>query len=138
MFDDDDLATLRALVDRIVPADDYPGALEAGVLEYIVHQLSGAWQAHAQAYRIGLRALNAESIALAGCRFEALSPVAQDALLRDIERNRVVTNWPIDAAAFFAAACAHTAAGFYGDPAEGGNLGAVSWRMVGFPGGSHP
>ena len=125
-------ATLRALFDRIIPADDFPGGWEAGVGEYLDRQFAGDLCHLLDMYRAGLDALEVEARATAGVSFGDLAPAAQDALLRRIEAGEVVTDWPVDPAAFFRAAAEHAAEGFYGDPGNGGNRGEVSWRMIGF------
>lgn len=43
-------AVLRAAVDRILPADDYPGAWDAGALEYLGRQLDGTTRPQRLAY----------------------------------------------------------------------------------------
>ena len=37
-----------------------------------------------------------------------------------------------DPATFLGIAAEHAAEGFYSDPGNGGNIGSVSWAMVGF------
>ncbi len=125
-------ATLRALVDRLIPADDYPGGWDAGVGDYLDRQWSGDLSDMLDTYRAGLDALDAESGATAGARFAELDAAAQDELLRRVEVGDVATDWPVDPAAFFRAAAEHAAEGYYGDPGNGGNRDGVSWRMIGF------
>jgi hypothetical protein len=125
-------ATLRALVDRLVPADDYPGGWDAGVGDYLDRQFTGDLSDMLDVYCAGLDALDAESGATAGARFAELDAAAQDELLRRVEVGDVATNWPVDPAGFFGAAAEHAAEGYYGDPDNGGNRDGVSWRMIGF------
>lgn len=124
--------TLRALIDRIIPLDDFPGGWEAGVGDYLDRQFVGDLSHLLDMYRAGLDALDAEACATAGVDFAVLAPEAQDALLCRIELGEVVTDWPVDPAAFFHAVAEHVAEGFYGDPGNGGNRDGVSWRMIGF------
>jgi hypothetical protein len=125
-------ATLRALIDRLIPADDFPGGWDAGVGDYLERQFAGDLCHLLDVYRAGLDALDVEARVTAGISFAALPPDVQDELLRRVELGEVVTDWPVDAAAFFRAATEHAAEGFYGDPGNGGNRGEVSWRMIGF------
>ena len=53
--------TLAAICDRIVPADDFPSATQAGVLTYIDKQLARHYRRHRDAYRDGLAQANAMS-----------------------------------------------------------------------------
>lgn len=125
-------ATLRALVDRIIPVDDFPGGWEAGVGDYLDRQFSGDLLPLVDLYRAGLDALDGEASATAGVNFGELAPAAQDALLRRVEAGDVAADWPVDPTAFFRTAVEHAAEGFYGDPGNGGNRDEVSWRMIGF------
>ena len=132
MFTASQLATLRALVDRIIPPDDFPGGWEAGVGEYLARQFERDLRHQLERYRAGLDALEAEALASAGLSFAALEASAQDALLGRVEAGDVTRQWPLDPAAFFRDAVEHAAEGFYGDPGNGGNRDAVAWRMIGF------
>ena len=125
-------ATLRALIDRLIPADDYPGGWDAGVGDYLERQFAGDLSDALELYLSGLDALDVEARTTAGVSFAALAPDAQDGLLRQVELGEVVTDWPIEPVAFFRAAAEHAAEGFYGDPGNGGNRDGVSWRMIGF------
>ena len=125
-------ATLRALVDRLIPADDFPGGWDAGVGDYLDRQFVGDLSESVNLYRSGLDALEVEACTTAGVGFVALAPAAQDDLLRRVEVGDVATDWPVDPAEFFRAAAEHAAEGFYGDPGNGGNRDGVSWRMIGF------
>lgn len=128
------LAALRALLDRLIPADDFPGALAAGTDGYVLHQLAGDCAAEAPPLRLGLTQLDLEAAARHGATFRELEPAEQDAMLREIEAGRVATAWPreVSAAAFFARMVELAHEGFYADPANGGNRNAVSWRMLGY------
>ena len=132
LFSERQAATLRALVDRLIPPDDFPGGWEAGVGDYLTRQLSGDLRSLLEQYRAGLDALDAEAQAIAGARFTALDAGAQDALLSQVEVGAIVTPWPVEPAVFFRHAAEHAAEGYYGDPGNGGNRGAAAWRMIGF------
>jgi hypothetical protein len=125
-------ATLRALVDRIIPADDFPSGWQAGVGDYLAGQFERDLRPQLDRYRAGLDALDAEAQTGTGARFADLDAASQDALLRRIEVGAVSVAWPIDPAAFFRAAVEHAMEGFYSDPGNGGNRDGVSWRMIGF------
>lgn len=80
----------------------------------------------------GLAALDAEAMAAEGSLFSALPASQQDRLLSGVERGDVQTTWPIPPQEFFATLARLTAEGYYGDPSNGGNRGAVSWHMIGY------
>ncbi len=126
--------TLRSLMNRIIPPDDFPDAWEAGVGDYLARQFEGDLRAQAAAYQLGLEAVEAEAQALAGKGFTALDASAQDTILRQLEAGQVVTPWPADPAHFFHMVIEHVMEGYYSDPGNGGNRDAISWRMIGFTG----
>ena len=132
MLTESQQATLRALVDRLIPADDYPGGWDAGVGDYLDRQFDGDLLPLVGMYRAGLDALDAEAWALAGAGFAEMPAAAQDDLLRSVERGEVATDWVVDPAEFIFTAAEHAAEGYYGDPGNGGNRDAASWRMIGF------
>jgi Gluconate 2-dehydrogenase subunit 3 len=132
LFSERQAATLRALVDRLIPPDDFPGGWEAGAGDYLALQLVGDLGPLLDQYRVGLDALDAEAQATNSAHFAALDAEAQDALLGQVEAAAVVTPWPVDPVVFFRQAVEHTAEAYYGDPGNGGNHDAAAWRMVGF------
>ena len=126
--------TLRAVVARLIPADERgPGALEAGAATYIDRALAGPLAASREAYRAGLAALDRHARSARGARFAALGPADQDALLRDVEADAAPGFGP-GAAGFFNLVLAHTLEGVFSDPAHGGNVDFIGWRMIGYPG----
>ena len=132
IFTERQQATLRALIDRIIPPDDFPGGWDAGVGDYLARQFERDLRTMVDMYRAGLDALEAEAYAAQGAGFAVLEPTEQDALLRHVEAGDVATVWTTDPVAFFRAACVHANEGFYSDPGNGGNRDAVAWPMIGF------
>jgi len=131
------LTTLHALMDRIIPPDDYPGAWDAGVGDYLARQFERDLRDCLELYRGGLDALEAEAQASAGASLAALQPEHQDALLKRVEAGQVAHAWPVDPAQFFQMVVQHVHEGFYSDPGNGGNRDAVAWQMIGYvPGGA--
>jgi gluconate 2-dehydrogenase gamma chain len=154
-FNTEEAAFIEAAVARLIPKDeDWGGALEAGVPNYIDKQLAGAWGAGerlyrsgpwqpgtpsqgyqlpftpAELYRTALRAINQE---LAATPFAQMSPDRQDSYLKNLEANaKDLGGVPSDV--FFAHLWENTVEGFFSDPVYGGNRNMVSWRMIGFPG----
>jgi len=125
---------LRSAMDRIVPADDFPSASQADVEGYFRRQFGADLQALVSLYSVGLSALDEEARKVSGVGFVELSPSEQDALLEKIERGETQTVWPEAPQVFFQRLVNHVMEGYYADPENGGNRGAVSWKMVGFGG----
>ncbi len=114
--------TLAAICDRIVPADDFPSASQAGVVTYIDRQLARTYRRHRNAYRDGLKQADAISRKRFGRDLAALPAQPLVEIVGAIEQqNRK----------FFDLVRSHTLEGYYGSPRHGGNRDAVSWRMLG-------
>lgn len=116
-FSDVQLQTLRAMIDRLIPADDFPGALAAGTDNYVLHQLDHDAKDDRSMIEAGLAAL-------AELSFATLDADRQDAILRQFESGPHSN--------FFNKMVHLTGEGFYADPGNGGNRDAVSWAMIGF------
>ena len=119
---ENDPATLAAVCDQIIPADDFPSASQAGVLTYIDLQLMGPYRRHQKSYRDGLKYANELSRSRFGLDLAQASAEQQFQIVGAIEK---------DKKAFFELVRAHTMQGYYGTPRHGGNRDAVSWRMLG-------
>ncbi len=124
--------TLRAAVDRIIPADDYPGAWDAGVGNYLEQQFEKDLLPFFADYCAGLASLEAESTARFSLSFNAISDAQKDEILRHVELDEVVTEWTVPPRAFLKLLAETTAEGFYSEPEQGGNRNRVSWAMIGF------
>lgn len=123
---------LRAALDRIIPPDDFPGACESGVDNYLLGQFRRDLADWLPIYRAGLDSLDAEARAAAGYGFAGMDAGAQDALLARVEAGQTETPWPVEPQRFFRALVLHAMEGFYSDPGNGGNKNAISWQMIGF------
>lgn len=120
-FSPEERAVLRAVVERILPADESVGAWDAGAEDFLRRQLDGELSTQQEVIRSGLAALDARAHATSATSFASLPPDVQDTLLREVE-----------ATSFFLLLVRTTAEGFYSEPAQGGNRDAVSWVMTGF------
>ena len=116
----DEALLLTSVVGRIVPSDHDPGALDLGTANFVLRHLADD-NILAAAVRQGLANLDAVALARFGTPFSAIAIEQQDALLQTIQHS----SWFADLAEL-------TAEGFYADPANGGNEGALSWRMIGY------
>lgn len=114
--------TLRALCGQIIPSDDVPGADQAGAVQFIDIQLTRHYRRHRRRYQEGLKA--AEAIATS----KFARPLAQLSLPDQLRCAEELERTDRE---FFAMLVAHTMQAYYGSPRHGGNLDAVSWRMLG-------
>jgi len=152
-FNPAEAAFIEAAVARLIPRDENgPGALEAGVPEYIDRQLAGAWGAGERFYRSGpwhsgtpsqgyqlpytpaelfraaIRKINETKTG-----FEKLDPKAQDSYLDSLQKAGLDLGG-VPSNVFFESLLELTVEGFFSDPAYGGNRDMVAWKMIGFPG----
>lgn len=158
-FTAEEWAFLNAAVARLIPADEHgPGALEAGVPEYIDRQMhtpyaSGAlwfmqgpfnaeaapemgWQSKLvpkQIYRLGIAATQALCKTTYDSTFEELDSATRDNVLKQLEAGTPQFE-NVPAKMFFSFLLQNTKEGFFCDPIHGGNKGMVGWTLIGFPG----
>src|SRR5207247_8662853 len=93
--------TVDAIVGRLVPNDAVgPGAVEAGVTQYIDHSLASALQSNANDYTNGLAATDAAATRTYGTTFAKLTDAQKDALLTQMQAN-TVTGFSPDSRTFF-------------------------------------
>ena len=150
-------AFIEAACERLIPADESgPGALGAGVPNYLDKQLGGAWGSGERLYRSGpwqvgspsqgyqlpftpaelfhtaLRAINRQ-LEAKSTPFGTLPPEAQDTFLKSLEGGALDLDG-VPSAVFFDMLLRMSVEGFFSDPVYGGNRDMVAWRMIGFPG----
>jgi hypothetical protein len=123
---------LRTVVDCLIPADDFPGASEAGVCDYLRKLFETDLRDEAGFFMTGLDQIELEALARFGDSFASLTLEQQNVTLETIQQGDVLTSWPISPQRFFEMLVCTTAEGFYSDPQQGGNRNAVSWMMTGF------
>ncbi len=132
-FSEAEAAVLNAVCEQIIPSDQDPGAISAGVPNFIDKQLVGFYKRHQQAYRTGLAGVQETSRAMFGSGFESLAWDNQTAVLKALEFGKAQgKTWETQSSrSFFQLVRDHTMQGFYGSPRHGGNRDYVSYRMLG-------
>lgn len=148
---------LHAAVERLIPADEkWPGAAEAGVVNYIDLQMAGQWgkgellyrhgpfrkgtpsqgyqleYTPAELFRRSIAAINAH-FSEEGKSFDRLTPAEKDAYLTSLEKGGIDLDG-VPSNTFFDFLLKHTVEGFFSDPIYGGNKNKIAWKMIGFPG----
>jgi gluconate 2-dehydrogenase gamma chain len=114
-----------ALVARIIPTTDTPGAREAGVVYFFDTVFSDHFAAQLGTFRALLdEFLSGVESRFAGARvFSDLSEADQDAYLTDHEQSP-----------FFGMVRAYTLIGFFAMSKYGGNKDNIGWELIGFDG----
>jgi len=131
----DQAAAIAAFTERLMPgAPGKPGALDAGVLNYIDLALAGAYADLQDFYRRGLAQLDQYCRKTYRSPFAQLAPARQDEVITALEEGKATGfSWPT-AREFFSTIHTHTIEGMFADPVYGGNKDFAGWRLVGFPG----
>ncbi len=131
-FTDEEGETVAAISEQIIPSDEDPGAIAAGVPNFIDKQLVGPYQRFQDAYRKGLAGIDETSQAMFRKRFRDLAWDDQTAVLKNFEAGKAAgATWQTHSAgAFFELVRDHSLQGFYGSPRHGGNRDYVSYRML--------
>ncbi len=157
-FDAREWAFVEAATDRLIPADsEGPGALEAGVPEFIDRQMDTPYAHGAlwymqgpfqqgvpelgyqlklvprDIYRLGIQAVNAYCAKAYGKDFAALDAGTRDSVLAALEAGKVELDG-VPASVFFGQLLQNTREGYFCDPIHGGNRNMAAWKMIGFPG----
>lgn len=136
-FSEEQGRTAEAICEQIIPTDQDPGAVWAGVVNYIDRQLLGPYRYLQESYRQGIAGVDETSVAMFGKRFADLPDEQQIEVLTAMEKDEAPGDtWKEHSArSFFNLMVDHTMQGFYGSPRHGGNRDYVSWEMLGVP---HP
>jgi len=131
VFKEKEADCLIALCERIIPADDYPGATDAGVINYIDKQLRLRFPEEKELFRKGIASLQNWCRTKYNRNFEELSIDQQNNTLQMMEKNEMPQEqWEIPPKKFFSKLLARTMQGFYGSPRHGGNKDYMSFRML--------
>lgn len=162
---DDDFQTIEAAMERIFPETKLgPGAKELGAAYFLDNQLVGEYGTNAKEYmqgpfkeglgtqglqtnlnrqeyyRLGIEKIRNESKDRHDKEFYEISEDEQDALLKDMENNKVDFGVPASTATsayFFKMLRSATMEGVYSDPVYRGNRNMGGWKMKQFPGHQH-
>lgn len=151
-------ALLCALVDRLIPPDaEGPGALEAGVHEFIDLQMNTPYafgklwymqapfvaapdefgyqfhMAPRELYRSALGGLAQAVLQKAGKAYAELPALERDAIISQLEKGTLAIG-EVPSALFFKQLLQNTREGYFSDPVHGGNKQMAAWKMINFPG----
>jgi gluconate 2-dehydrogenase gamma chain len=131
-FTDEEASLAESIIACLIPADDFPGAKEAGVIHFLDRQLVGYHRRFQNFYRTGLANTAKSSTQQFGIRFNDLAEEKKILFLKSLEDNTVMgDSWKEMASSdFFNLILDHTLQGFYGSPRHGGNKDYASYRML--------
>ncbi|MDR1335605.1 MAG: gluconate 2-dehydrogenase subunit 3 family protein [Tannerella sp.] len=130
-FTDGEAACLIALCEQLIPADEYPGATDAGVIHFIDRQSKLRFPNERTLFKRGVASLQAWCRAERGQLFEDLDAPAQTAIMQAMEKDEIKSDlWEVSPREFFNRLLARAMQGFYGSPRHGGNRDYVSFKML--------
>lgn len=158
-FSADEYRFLQAAVARLIPNDERgPGALEAGVPEFMDRQMGTAYASGSlwymqgpftpdapremgyqlrltprEIYRLGIASADQWCGKQWGKRFADLPAADQDKALAALEKG-IDGFEGLPSTSFFSMLWTNTREGFFSDPMHGGNKDMVGWKLIGFPG----
>ncbi|WP_193318021.1 MULTISPECIES: GMC family oxidoreductase [Streptomyces] len=131
--------TLRALVNRLIPAEDHPAGWEAGLDAFLPRILAGDARRLAPLVETGLDLLDHEACArnaggpTCGVHFADFAPAEQDVVIEELLDGDARAEWgETDPEEFLRTVIRLAAQGFWGDPGNGGNRDGLSWRLIGY------
>jgi gluconate 2-dehydrogenase gamma chain len=155
----DEQSFVEALVDHMVPADQYsPKGTDMGINIYFDRTLGGAWgqgerlyiqgpfkkgtpnqgyqlgMVPAALFRAGAEGLKDYCVAKYQKSFDVLSAAAKEEVLKGLQGGQIELPNGVPARTFFAQLYQLVQEGMYADPIYGGNRNKSGWKMIGYPG----
>ena len=155
----EEAAFVEAVVDRMVPADQYsPKGTDLGLNIFIDRALGGGWgkgdrmymqgpwkpghpnQGYqlplrpAELYRAGIAATNVYCKKTYSKTFDQLPAAQKQEVLEGLRGNKIKFAGGLPANTFFSTMYQTVMEGMFSDPIYGGNRNKAGWKMIGFPG----
>lgn len=132
IFTVEEAECLGSICEQLIPTDDFPGAREAGCVNFIDKLLFQRFPELTQQYRDGLHSLEMFCEATYGQRFAQLDGNTQHSIVEQMEQGGLPSSfWEnIGQKEFFNMTLRNTMQGFYGSPRHGGNKDYASFRMM--------
>jgi len=132
-FSEKEVKLVEAIAEQIIPADEWSGGREAGVVNFLDLQLIGPYRRFQEDYHKGLTALQNTCENKFHCKFENLSWNKQTDVLQKMEAGKIDgDDWGKGFSKYyFELLRSHCMQGYYGSPRHGGNKNFVSYKMIG-------
>ena len=132
VFTNEEASCLIALCEQIIPADQDPGATDAGVINFIDKQAAERFPDDLPVFKQGVFSLQSFCKAQHGKLFDQLESTVQIEIMKGMEDNKLPKEYweNTSQSSFFNLVLRRTMQGFYGSPRHGGNKNFVSYRMM--------
>ncbi|MDR2626461.1 MAG: gluconate 2-dehydrogenase subunit 3 family protein [Dysgonamonadaceae bacterium] len=130
-FTEEEAACLIALCEQFIPAGEYPGATDAGVIHFIDRQSKLRFPGEQTLFKNGVASLQAWCKATHNRLFEELDAQTQITIMQSMENDEIKSDlWNVSPQEFFNKLLARTMQAFYGSPRHGGNKDYISFKML--------
>ncbi|MDR1344795.1 MAG: gluconate 2-dehydrogenase subunit 3 family protein [Tannerellaceae bacterium] len=132
-FSPEEAGCLIALCEQVIPADDTPGATDAGVIFYIDTTVARYFPETVSRYKTGIASLQTYCLREHGSSFETLAQSVQTDIMKRMDTGDFPSEdgWEgVSPKSFMSMLTEHTMQGFYGPPRHGGNRNYASYRML--------
>ena len=132
VFTKEEAECLGCICEQFIPTDDFIGARDAGVVNFIDKLLYQRFPELTDPYKNGLHSLDEFCSETYGKLFTQLEGNVQYSVMERMERGELTPSFwqKIDQKEFFNMALRNTMQGFYGSPRHGGNKDYASFRMM--------
>lgn len=123
---------LIAISERIVPRDEFPGATDLGVINYVENWVTKYYPERLYFYQNGAEYTRLAALKIHGKEFQDLDVDTQISFLGLMEQEKHPRDlWKdISQKEFFDEMISRTFEGYYGDPRHGGNKNYASYKMM--------
>ena len=122
LLSESQVQTLQAVVDRIIPKDDFPSGSEAGCVDFLLKLIAD--ESLESFYISGLNEVESKSLKF-GSLFKDLPIKRQDSILDALSHSSGTRKVVLTIAR-------QTIEGYYSDPGNGANKESLAWEMIGF------
>lgn len=123
---------LNCICEQFIPSDEYVGARDAGVVNFIDKLLYQRFPELTESYKKGIQSVENYCRETYNKPFAQLKWEEQYSILQEIEGSKLPESFwsEISQRDFFNMVLRNTMQGYYGSPRHGGNKDYVSYRMM--------
>ena len=131
LFNEQELRTLAAFMDTLIPPDEYPGGWD-GAGNYLLNQIASNLKDEMPIYKEAVKVLKIVSNAEYQMDYYELNEQQRYRIIKELENGTIASPISGSPPAWITHAVRHTAEGYYANPENGGNPETLSWKMIGF------
>ncbi len=131
-FTNNESECLESICEQFIPTDDFPGAKETGIINFIDRLLYTRFPELKIKYTKGIYSLESYTNTIFKKSFKDLPWDIQMSILQKMENKQLPEKYWTDISQkeFFEMVLRNTMQGYYGSPRHGGNKNYTSFRMM--------